>query len=157
MSLEFERNIRYISLWNTPTVVFIFSNIDSKNRSVGTLFWCFFVFFVHCNEQVCSFLIVESLSEFCIGNFICISGITCELIVWCGCISSVYIAILVSGCPACGPDVVLEFSARVGGWWAQGAERIGVDEKFGKHFAQHSDRSPSVHDICEVETVVPHV
>ena len=45
------------------------------------VFCCFFFFFVYRNEQVCSFLIVESLSEFCIGNFICISGITCELII----------------------------------------------------------------------------
>ena len=55
-------------------MVFICSNIDSKNRSVSTLFWCFLFFFlfsflfafffVHCNAQVCSFLIVESPFEF---------------------------------------------------------------------------------------------
>ena len=39
-----------------------------------------------------------------------------------------FTVILVSKCPACGPDVVLEFSARVGAWWDQGAERVGVDE-----------------------------
>ena len=149
-----------IYLYETPQRWCSFFQISTRKFVRWVLYsgiLLFFFFFVYRNEQVCSFLIVESLSEFCIGNFICISGITCELIIWCGCILSVCAAILVSGCPACGPDVVLEFSARVGGWWAQGAKRIGVDEKFGKHFAQHSDRSPSVHDICEVETVVPHV
>ena len=101
-----------------------------ENRSMSTLFWCFLFLFAFCSLQ-CASLFFSYCGKsvwICIGNFICISGITCELIIWCRCILSVYTAILVSGCPACGPDVVLEFSARVGAWWAQGAERIGVDE-----------------------------